>query len=118
MMTHDLNVWTALVAFATAAGLLTIIPGLDTMLVLRTAIAEGRHRSDGRRTWYLCRLPGLGPSRFSRFRRDPYSINGCLLDSSTDRPPATGMAQIENFHRRIGHFKAAQAKAAIDGIQN
>src|SRR5215471_2054212 len=83
MMTHDLNVWTALVAFATAAGLLTIIPGLDTMLVLRTAIAEGRHRSDGRRTWYLCRLPGLGPSRFSRFRRDPYSINGCLLDSST-----------------------------------
>jgi threonine/homoserine/homoserine lactone efflux protein len=44
-MTHDLNIWTALVAFATAAGLLTIIPGLDTMLVLRTAIAEGRHRA-------------------------------------------------------------------------
>jgi hypothetical protein len=33
-MVHDLNIWTALVAFATAAGLLTIIPGLDTMLVL------------------------------------------------------------------------------------
>jgi threonine/homoserine/homoserine lactone efflux protein len=47
MMTHHLNVWTALVAFATAAGLLTIIPGLDTMLVLRTAIAEGRHRAMG-----------------------------------------------------------------------
>ena len=47
MMTHDLNIWTALVAFATAAGLLTIIPGLDTMLVLRTAIVEGRHRAMG-----------------------------------------------------------------------
>jgi threonine/homoserine/homoserine lactone efflux protein len=46
-MVHDLNIWTALVAFATAAGLLTIIPGLDTMLVLRTAIAEGRHRAMG-----------------------------------------------------------------------
>src|SRR6202011_5706056 len=46
-MPHDLNVWTALVAFATAAGLLTIIPGLDTMLVLRTAIAEGRRRAMG-----------------------------------------------------------------------
>jgi threonine/homoserine/homoserine lactone efflux protein len=44
MMTHDLNILTALVAFATAAGLLTIIPGLDTMLVLRTAIAESRHQ--------------------------------------------------------------------------
>jgi threonine/homoserine/homoserine lactone efflux protein len=47
MTTHDLNIWTALVAFATAAGLLTIIPGLDTMLVFRTAIAEGRHRAMG-----------------------------------------------------------------------
>ena len=47
MITHDLNIWTALVAFATAAGLLTIIPGLDTMLVLRTAIAEGRPRAMG-----------------------------------------------------------------------
>jgi threonine/homoserine/homoserine lactone efflux protein len=46
-MAHDLNVWTALIAFATAAGLLTIIPGLDTMLVLRTAIAEGRRRAMG-----------------------------------------------------------------------
>ena len=31
----------ALVAFCVAAGLLTIAPGLDTALVLRTAAAEG-----------------------------------------------------------------------------
>jgi threonine/homoserine/homoserine lactone efflux protein len=31
----------ALVAFCIAAGLLTIVPGLDTALVLRTAAAEG-----------------------------------------------------------------------------
>jgi hypothetical protein len=41
MMTHDLNVWTALVAFATAAGLLTIIPGAPP-LQLRTTTLENR----------------------------------------------------------------------------
>lgn len=44
-MTSDLSVWTALVAFTGAAGLLTIVPGLDTMLVLRTAMVEGARRA-------------------------------------------------------------------------
>src|SRR5260370_29503960 len=44
-MTADLNIWTSLVAFAGAAGLLTIVPGLDTLLVLRTATVEGPRRS-------------------------------------------------------------------------
>lgn len=35
----------ALVAFSLAAGLLTITPGLDTALVLRTAAAEGARRA-------------------------------------------------------------------------
>lgn len=35
----------ALVAFSLAAGLLTITPGLDTALVLRTAAAEGPRRA-------------------------------------------------------------------------
>lgn len=44
-MTADLNMWTALLAFAGAAGLLTIVPGLDTLLVLRTATVEGPRRA-------------------------------------------------------------------------
>jgi threonine/homoserine/homoserine lactone efflux protein len=44
-MTADLNIWTALVTFAGAAGLLTIAPGLDTLLVLRTATVEGPRRA-------------------------------------------------------------------------
>ena len=44
-MTADLTIWTSLVAFAGAAGLLTIVPGLDTLLVLRTATVEGPRRA-------------------------------------------------------------------------
>jgi threonine/homoserine/homoserine lactone efflux protein len=44
-MTPDLRIWTALLAFAGAAGLLTIVPGLDTLLVLRTATVEGPRRA-------------------------------------------------------------------------
>ena len=44
-MTPDLSIWTALLAFAGAAGLLTIVPGLDTLLVLRTATVEGPRRA-------------------------------------------------------------------------
>jgi|HubBroStandDraft_6_1064221.scaffolds.fasta_scaffold04035_2 threonine/homoserine/homoserine lactone efflux protein len=44
-MTADLTIWTALMAFAGAAGLLTIVPGLDTLLVLRTATVEGPRRA-------------------------------------------------------------------------
>jgi threonine/homoserine/homoserine lactone efflux protein len=44
-MTPDLGIWTDLLAFAGAAGLLTIVPGLDTLLVLRTATVEGPRRA-------------------------------------------------------------------------
>ncbi|WP_297512233.1 LysE family translocator [uncultured Caulobacter sp.] len=37
----------ALIAFAFAAGLLTLTPGLDTALVIRTAAAEGPRRAAG-----------------------------------------------------------------------
>ncbi|WP_299010466.1 LysE family translocator [uncultured Caulobacter sp.] len=37
----------ALVAFSLAAGLLTLTPGLDTALVIRTAAAEGPRRATG-----------------------------------------------------------------------
>lgn len=37
----------ALVAFSLAAGLLTLTPGLDTALVIRTAAAEGPRRAAG-----------------------------------------------------------------------
>ena len=37
----------ALIAFTLAAGLLTLTPGLDTALVIRTAAAEGPRRAAG-----------------------------------------------------------------------
>jgi threonine/homoserine/homoserine lactone efflux protein len=40
-----MTVAAALIAFAVAAGLLTITPGLDTALVLRTAAVEGGRRA-------------------------------------------------------------------------
>jgi threonine/homoserine/homoserine lactone efflux protein len=40
-----MSVAQALIAFSIAAGLLTITPGLDTALVLRTAAAEGAKRA-------------------------------------------------------------------------
>ena len=36
--------WSGVASFAVVAGLLTIIPGLDTALVVRTAVAQGRRR--------------------------------------------------------------------------
>lgn len=61
-MTH------ALIAFTLAAGLLTITPGLDTALVLRTAAVEGPRRAMlagagiclGCLTWGLASAIGLG----------------------------------------------------------
>ena len=37
-----MTIWGAVLSFALVAGLLTMIPGLDTVLVLRSAIAHGR----------------------------------------------------------------------------
>lgn len=37
-----MTLWTALAGFAVVAGLLTVVPGLDTALVLRAAITDGR----------------------------------------------------------------------------
>jgi threonine/homoserine/homoserine lactone efflux protein len=67
-MTTDASIWTALIAFTGAAGLLTIAPGLDTLLVLRTATVEGPRRAmfaglgicTGCLTWAILVSAGLG----------------------------------------------------------
>ena len=41
LLTSFMNIEQALLSFTLAAGLLTITPGLDTALVLRTAAVEG-----------------------------------------------------------------------------
>lgn len=45
MTVVPIEVWQALLAFSVAAALLTITPGLDTALVLRTAAVEGAKRA-------------------------------------------------------------------------
>lgn len=63
-----MTVTEALLAFTAAAGLLTITPGLDTALVLRTAAVEGRRRAMlagagiavGCLVWGLTASVGLG----------------------------------------------------------
>lgn len=42
-----MSVGTAVVSFAVVAGLLTLVPGLDTALVLRAAGPRGRGEADG-----------------------------------------------------------------------
>lgn len=63
-----LTIWHALLAFTLAAGLLTITPGIDTALVLRTAAVEGPRRaifasigiSCGCLAWGFAASVGLG----------------------------------------------------------
>jgi threonine/homoserine/homoserine lactone efflux protein len=50
----------ALIAFTLAAGLLTITPGLDTALVLRTAVVEGTRRAMIAGLGICCGLFGWG----------------------------------------------------------
>lgn len=79
----------ALVAFAVAAGLLTITPGLDTALVLRTAAVEGSRRAalaalgicGGLFGWALAVSVGLGALlAVSRAAYDVLRITGaCYL---------------------------------------
>lgn len=79
----------ALVAFTAAAGLLTITPGLDTVLVLRTAAVEGSRRAMlagagiclGCLTWGLAASVGLGGLlAVSRFAYDALRVLGaCYL---------------------------------------
>jgi threonine/homoserine/homoserine lactone efflux protein len=79
----------ALVAFTAAAGLLTITPGLDTALVLRTAAIEGSRRAMlagagiclGCLTWGLAASVGLGGLlAVSRFAYDALRMLGaCYL---------------------------------------
>src|SRR6202050_1767682 len=75
----------ALIAFLVASSLLTITPGLDTMLVLRTAAIGGQKRAMaaslgiclGLLTWGICTSAGLGALlNASRFAYNLLRISG------------------------------------------
>jgi threonine/homoserine/homoserine lactone efflux protein len=77
----------AIIAFTLAAGLLTITPGLDTALVLRTAAVEGPRRGMqaafgimlGLFTWALAASIGLGALlAASRLAYDMLRVVGAL----------------------------------------
>ncbi|HEY4940246.1 MAG TPA: LysE family translocator [Rhizomicrobium sp.] len=77
----------AIAAFAVAAGLLTVTPGLDTALVLRTAAVEGPRRGMqaalgialGCLAWGVAASVGLGALlAVSRFAFDVLRIAGAL----------------------------------------
>ena len=79
----------ALIAFLVASSLLTITPGLDTMLVLRTAAVGGERRALGASVgiclgllaWGMCTSVGLGALlKASRFAYNILRIAGaCYL---------------------------------------
>lgn len=82
-----MDVVSALLAFALAAGLLTITPGLDTALVLRTAAVEGPRRAMqaaigivlGCFTWAAAASVGLGALlAASAFAYDVLRVVGAL----------------------------------------
>ncbi len=50
----------AIAAYVVAAGLLTLTPGLDTALILRTAAVEGPKRAAFAQCGHQYRLPDLG----------------------------------------------------------
>lgn len=107
----------ALLAFAIAAGLLTITPGLDTALVLRTAAVEGSRRAMlagagiccGLFGWALAASIGLGALlAVSRLAFDVLRIAGaCYLiylgariffrkSSALMNPPVEGPQQLSD----------------------
>src|ERR1039458_8909346 len=67
---------TAVLAFAAAAGLLTVTPGLDTALVLRTAAVEG-----------------AGEARFAAFG----ICTGCLIWGTATSLGLTGLLAVSIF---------------------
>src|SRR4029077_6916910 len=71
-----MNIEQALLSFTLAAGLLTITPGLDTALVLRTAAVEGRKQAT---------LAGIG------------ICSGCLLWGSTASFGLSALLAVSGF---------------------
>lgn len=100
------GITSSLFAFCIVAGLLTITPGLDTILVLRTAASEGRRRAAGAAVgivagclfWGIAVALGLGvvlatsPLLFEGVRICGAAYLLYLGGQLIFRPRATGMA--------------------------
>ncbi len=84
----------ALAAYVVAAGLLTITPGLDTALVLRTAAVEGPKRAIlaaigigvGCLVWGAAVALGLGAAVADVFRRGQEARESAWRDGGPDGP--------------------------------